>query len=80
MILPTKHIPIDRSLLGVGAEILDELSESKTVSTLWNDLQLRRGDRVGRLPYDWFLLALGFLFTLDALTFDRGKLFKRDRS
>ena len=79
MILPSKHIPIDRSLLGVGAEVLDELDRPKSVSRLWDDLQKRRGESVNRLPYDWFLLSLNMPYTIDAVTFEDGRI-RRSRT
>ncbi|MFM6077151.1 MAG: ABC-three component system middle component 6, partial [Dolichospermum sp.] len=36
MILPTKHISTNHSLLGVGAKILEQLYQPKTVSSLWS--------------------------------------------
>lgn len=76
MILPSKHIPIDRSLLGVGAEVLSELDRPKSVSRLWDDLQKRRGDSMNRLPYDWFLLSLNMLYTIDAVSFEDGRILR----
>ncbi len=35
MILPGKHLRGDKALLGVGGEVLAQLSEPKTVSELW---------------------------------------------
>ncbi|WP_372743783.1 ABC-three component system middle component 6 [Nostoc sp. C052] len=36
MILPTKHISTSHSLLGVGATILEQLYQPRTVSSLWS--------------------------------------------
>lgn len=74
MILPTKHIPIDRSLIGVGAEILKQLERPKSVSRLWADIQKQRGDSVNRLPYDWFLLSLNMLYAIEAVSFHEGRI------
>ncbi|WP_417374894.1 ABC-three component system middle component 6 [Gimesia maris] len=74
MILPTKHLPPDRSLLGVGAEVLLLLDRPKTVSRLWKDIQQHRGESANRLPFDWFILSLNFLYTIDAIQMDRGRL------
>ncbi len=76
MILPTKHIPTERSLLGVGAEILALLVEERTVSDAWDAYRTGRGaaDGIATVPYDWFILALDLLFALDAVRFDRGVL------
>ncbi len=80
MILPTKHLSQNRALLGVGAEILHFLSEPKTVSRLWDELKLNRGavDSCS-LTYDWFVLALDFLFTLNAIELEKG-LIRRVKS
>lgn len=56
MILPTKRLSQDRSLLYVGAEILQLVDEPKTVSRLWRELQSARSAQSGLalLTYDWF--------------------------
>lgn len=77
MILPTKHLSAERSLLGIGSEILSILEEPKSVSRLWTDLQNRRGDKANRVTFDWFVLALNLLHTLDAVDMERGRLSKR---
>lgn len=81
MILPTKRLGQDRALLSVGAEILDLLSEPKTVSRLWDELQRSRSERFGvrTIPYDWFVLALDLLYTLEILEMERGLLWKATR-
>ena len=35
MILPTKHLTSDRSLLALGSEILSIIDEPKTVLRVW---------------------------------------------
>lgn len=73
MILPTKHLSQDRALLGVGAEILHILTEPKTVSRLWDELkQTRETVKSYSLTYDWFVLALDFLFILNAIELEKG--------
>jgi hypothetical protein len=78
MILPTKRLGQDRSLLYIGAEVLRLLSEPKTVSRLWQDLQKARSARSesASLTYDWFVLALDLLFLLNAIKYDRGRIEK----
>ena len=68
VILPTKHIRLERSLLGLGAELLRFLNDERTVSSLWTILKRER-ERVGASPitFDWFVLALDFLFTAGAI-------------
>ncbi len=76
MILPTKRLSQDRSLLYVGAQILRLVDEPKTVSRLWQDLQTIRSTEsdLAPLTYDWFVLALDLLFAINAVKVERGRL------
>lgn len=69
MILPTKHVKAEDSLLGLGALLLDALDSPKTVSRLW--------ERVRDRPFqtfDRFVLTLGFLYTIGAVHREAGLL------
>ena len=81
MILPTKHLNEERSVLRIGAEILLLLRNESTVSRLWVDFQKYRRDEVKITPvtYDWFILALDFLYVLEAIRFDNGKITRNRR-
>lgn len=74
MILPTKHIRPDRTLLSIGAELLACLREPTTVSRLWDDVRSARGATLdsASINYDWFVLALDLLFMLGAVDLERG--------
>lgn len=63
MILPTKHITLANSLLGVGALLLDRLKKPKTVSTLWEKVRIL--PEVG--TFERFSLALSFLYAIEAV-------------
>ncbi|WP_020469846.1 ABC-three component system middle component 6 [Zavarzinella formosa] len=78
MILPTKRLSQDRSLLYVGAEILRLLDEPKTVSRIWQELQSARSaqSELTSLTYDWFVLSLDLLFLIHAIRNERGRLEK----
>ena len=78
MILPTKHIKPERTLLTIGAEILGRLREPMTVSRVWDELREGRGEmpEPSAITYDWFVLALDLLFIMKAVDFDRGLLRK----
>ncbi len=78
MILPTKRLSQDRSLLYVGAEILRLVDEPKTVSRLWQELQSARSTQFGLapLPYDWFVLSLDLLFLVNSIRIERGRIDK----
>lgn len=75
MILPTKRITEDRSLLGIGSDILPLLDEPKTVSRLWTEFQERRcRTAFSIVTYDWFVMALDLLFMLNAICMEKGLL------
>jgi len=75
MILPTKHLRIQRSLLGIGGEILLLLDEPKTVSRLWTDFRDQRAKRKQHaVGFDRFVLSLDFLFLIDAVSFQRERI------
>jgi hypothetical protein len=74
MILPTKHIPLDRSLLGAGAVLLLLLEAPLTPTAVW--------DRAKNTPaigtYGRFVLALDFLYAVRAIDLVDGLVVKRE--
>ncbi|WP_298307330.1 ABC-three component system middle component 6 [uncultured Erythrobacter sp.] len=78
MILPTKHILPERALLTIGAEVLASLRGPMTVSRVWDEVRLQRGETTEPAPiaYDWFVLALDLLFAVEAIEFEDGLLRK----
>ena len=81
MILPTKHLRADRTLLSVGGEIHSIIDEPKTVSRVWEEFSTSRIRAEGRAPvsYDWFVLSLDLLFMLGAVAFEDGRLLRTPR-
>ncbi len=75
MILPTKHSGYDRSLLVLGAEILNILSVPKTLSRTWEELK-RNNINKNYLTYEWFILSLDLLYLLNAIEFENGLIRK----
>jgi hypothetical protein len=72
MILPTKFLPAERSLISVGGEILSALRDGpRSESELWERL---RSDRKRKYPvsYDWFVLALTLLYAIDSVELAKG--------
>ncbi|WP_105970713.1 ABC-three component system middle component 6 [Streptomyces geranii] len=69
MITPTKGISPDRCLLAVGAQILMQLEEPRTVSQTWARFKAWRADNEHFSPvsFEWFVLALDMLYSLDAV-------------
>jgi len=77
MILPTKRITEERSLLGIGGRVLLLLDEPRTMSRLWDEFKTQEAptDTSGpRITYDWFVLALDLLFMMDTLRLEKGLL------
>lgn len=74
MILPSKHVRIERSLLGVGAEILRTLDRPQTMAALWDKMRQSSNsdERASALNYSWFILALDLLFMLGLVAFRQG--------
>lgn len=60
MILPTKHVQPERSLLNQGAFLLSRLSQPQTVNALWSAARETSGVR----SFDQFCLGLSFLFSI----------------
>ena len=81
MILPTKGITFDRSILGVGGDVLGIMAEKPIgISTLWERYvkYRRRHGCDAPVTFDWFVLTLDFLFAIGAVELDdRGRLVKR---
>jgi hypothetical protein len=76
VILPSKHLPHDRALLTVGAGILVNLPEPKTISAVWQDLVENQKDQGSAMRYDNFVLALDLLFSLGAIDLRDGLLIR----
>jgi hypothetical protein len=74
MILPTKHLAVDKSLLAIGSRILSVLPRPRTVTGTWEEV--RRDYQ--ELPFESFALALTFLYTIGAIRMS-DDLIRRDR-
>jgi hypothetical protein len=73
VILPTKHISTEDSLLGVGRIILNSLYDEASISHLWE--RVRSHPNVG--SFERFILTLDLLYCLDAIFLEDGVLRKR---
>lgn len=71
MVLPNKHLPLDRSLLSVGGEILRILGDRpRSVSSAWEELRAQNS----RTSFEQFTLASSLLFALGAVDLEGGNL------
>lgn len=78
MILPAKHLPPERCISGIGAVIMSQLDESLSVSETWVRTARAYGDHP--ITFDWFVLALSWLYAVNALDFDMGLLSRRKQA
>ena len=72
MIAPTKHISIDASLIGVGAAVLRQLPEPRTITALWESC--RQIAAIG--TFHRFVLALDLLYLLGAIDLNDGLIIR----
>ena len=79
MILPAKHLPPERSLVGIGADILQALSHPKTVSETWTSVRERRIQLGTPITFDWFVLAVSWLYATSGVELTDGLLHTRQR-
>lgn len=66
MILPRKHISVDRCLLGTGAQLLQNLDTTRSISDLWHDLH----EKKIITTFETFILTMDFLFLIGSITLD----------
>lgn len=77
MILPTKHLRAERSLLYVAGQIIPLAEGADTVSAVWDryqQLSREAGSRVPTVSFDWFVLALDLLRSMEILELVDGQL------
>lgn len=74
MILPTKHVKLQDSLLSSGAILLGYIRKGQTVSLLW--------ERARLLPemstFEKFTLSLDLLFTIGLVEIREGIIVRKD--
>ncbi len=70
MILPTKHISVNYSILGVGALILAHLYKPLTVSSLWEEV--RGFPEIS--TFERFTLGLDLLYIMNVIELSDGTL------
>lgn len=70
MILPTKHITVENSLIGLGALLLSRLDQPTTVSVLWQEVR--------ELPqiatFERFTLTLNLLYLMNIVEYRNGRI------
>lgn len=77
MILPTKHLRSELSLIYIGGIIQNLIvSASMTVDQLWHSVkkEYKAHNRDSEITYDWFVLALSMLYTIGSATLKDGRI------
>ena len=72
MLLPTKYIPENNTLLAVGAILLEYLTSPMTLSSLWT--KARNEAIIG--SFERFIIALDFLYILGVVEIHNSLLTK----
>ena len=70
MILPTKHIQPQDSLIGIGSTLLTNLRGPKTVTELWDGVR----QLPGIVSFERFVFGLDLLYAMELVELDRGML------
>lgn len=68
--LPTKDIPIQFSMLGVAARVLESMGTNETVSSLWEQVKIFDEVRT----FDRYADALTLLFAGNLIVLEKGVL------
>lgn len=78
MILPTKRLKTENSLIFLGGIVLTLLDGPKTISRVWEEFQLRRVKELNinacDVSFDWFVLSLDLLHMIGAIDYKSGRL------
>lgn len=75
MLLPNKHVPASRSIVGLGAMLLEHLQTSSTVSGLWE--LVKDEQEVG--SFSTFVLTLDYLYAIGAIALEEGFIVRTPR-
>lgn len=69
-LLPSKHVTFSESILGLGALILSQIGQGRTIDDIWMLLHQPKGSEAAmpeKTRFDDFLLSLDLLFMIGAV-------------
>lgn len=75
ILLPDKTIRLEYSVIGIGALILESMSVTESVSSLWEKVKIK--DEVN--TYEKFISGLILLFSIGAVVYNSGVLSKNTK-
>jgi len=68
---------MERSLLGLGADLIRLLHEPMSESQLWTAVQeLKKSDKTP-LTFEWYILSISMLFSIGVVELRNGRLYLR---
>lgn len=71
MILPKKHIKLSESLFALGALVLEQIDNTKTVDEIWESISQKQDIISVANNFDSLVLALDYLFSIGIITLDK---------
>lgn len=75
VLLPTKYIHKERTVIMAGARLIHLLEEPLTVTQLWDYYKNQQNSlKRPMVPFDLFILTLDFLYSIGVIEFKREKL------
>ena len=80
MIMPAKHINFSESFLGFGSYILHCLDKPRSVDELWEQYQTDFKNKLyfSNHSFDNLLMTLIFLYSIDTIKEENGKVLKNE--
>lgn len=78
MIMPSKHINVSQSLLGLGSYILSKMDKPYTIDELWNKYQTDLEYEIYSVKhgFDNFVLTFIFLYSINAINYNNEFIIK----
>ena len=69
MVLPTKHLKTESSIIYIGGIIHKKIENPIMIDKLWHNVKNEYIESFNgkTITYDWFVLALTFLHTVDMI-------------
>ena len=74
MILPDKSVTLSNSLIGLGSQIIIELSSPQTISSLW---EKARKKYLEIRTFERFVLTLDLLYAMGLIDLEKGIIRRR---
>jgi hypothetical protein len=81
MILPTKHLRTESSLIYVGGIVQNTIvGRALSIDQLWYQVKNKYKTETKKdITYDWFILSLNMLYIIGLVDFEKGKIKEADK-